>query len=420
MKSSSLARPFWTALDEPDIKTDQDIGPSASPVAPPETRTSNTFAIDPRLLSAPTAKSKARSQRQVDPYTTPQRVASLYSSERTPKRQVADSKTSAHKSRSAKVQVTIRASHGTQRIWYIGKSLLIRHSAKFRTECEDPSTISITICHDTFSDFQDFVDFVHSSIYSVNKRVPDYHPIGANLQAWFIGTKFEAHKYQTAALRELYTWIEPLARACSTTIAYTPIRTEDLEFVCLNLSDEDIVRTMIIDAFAAHCTQNDAIAVSATLLMPNKDTMREGAPSSSELPEFSPTPHVYWGEMAVKHKDFGRRIVDSQKVADRSRSDFLRPIEEYLAGCTVAVDKGSGKQKRAELVTPSLRPASRGGRSGGASTEFGGSYMRSPGQRRSSSVRDADGSEGSRSPSIDAETSEDEYMKEDGEKFGYI
>ena len=123
--------------------------------------------------------------------------------------------------------------------------------------------------------------------------------------------------------------------------------------------------------------------------------------------------------MAVKHKDFGRRIVDSQKVADRSRSDFLRPIEEYLAGCMVTVEKGLGKQKRAELVTPPLRPASRGRRSGDASTEFGGSYMRSPGQRRGS-MRDVDGSEGSRSPSIDAETSEDEYMKEDGEKFGYI
>ena len=375
------------------------------------------FVADPKQLGASSATFQELSHRQVDPHTPRKRCAPLYeSSPQDPKRRSLDREDSTHDSHSPSIQITVFASPGTQRTWYMQKSLLARHSGRFRTATQDPSTTSISIYHDSLSDFQDFVDFVHSSIYSVNKHAPNYHPVGTNLQAWFLGKKLEAQDYQAAALCELYAWIEPLAHACNTSLAYTPIRTQDVEFVSINLSDGDAVREMILDAVVAHCTQNDAIAVCATLVSRDEDTIRkESDPSTGYLPHLSPTVYVHWAMLATKHRSFFKRIVDSQQVKNTDRTKLLRPIEEYLAGCTNAVKEAFGRKKVEKVWFASIEGSPKGNESGGGDIELDGKHMRSPDQRRVSSFWPLPALENRGSSTFSTYARDDEYMSEEGE-----
>ncbi|KAF2445097.1 hypothetical protein P171DRAFT_521149 [Karstenula rhodostoma CBS 690.94] len=345
---------------------------SSPPTAPPDSDV-DTSVIDPKLLDTLHAAAQTPVARQVQP-------------------RIPDKRTTNATCNSSIVEVVVRIPPTTQRTWYIQKSIISRHSAGLRGAYELASTTSVDLDGDTFSlaTFQNFIDFSYSSIYSVNRQALDYHIIHTNVQAWLLGAKLEAPTYQAAALRELYTWIEPLSRAVDSSAAHSPIRVEDVDFVCRKTPDGCVLRALIFDAVAAHWTQHDAINIGTNLI---RKFTRETAPEPDPQPPRT-VEALTWASL-YKHRGFRKRISSSLKVRDSQRTRLLRPVDDYIAGKT-------GMQEE-EFVSEAV-----------VSSIFGGprplrpvraqGLMLSPGRRRRSDERSR------RGRSTEREVDDDEFM----------
>jgi hypothetical protein len=293
------------------------------------------------------------------------------------------------------VEVDVHISPKIQRTWFIERSIIRRHSADLRAACEVTSTAAIDLEGDIFSlaAFQNFIDFSHSNIYSANKRASDYHIIHTHVQAWLLGAKLEAPTYQTAALWELYTWIEPLGRAVNSSAAHSPIRVEDVEFVCRKTPEGCVVRALIFDAVAAHWTQHDAITIGTNLA---RKFTRETAPE----PGPQPVKHdeaLTWTSLYNKYRDFRKRMSNSLKVRDSQRIRLLRPVHDYIAGKT---DMQENEFVDEETVSSffGMRPRPLRAQR----------HMRSPSRRRRSGSASSEGSQ--RARSTERQVGEDDFM----------
>ncbi|KAJ4350278.1 uncharacterized protein N0V89_008899 [Didymosphaeria variabile] len=290
------------------------------------------------------------------------------------------------------VEVIVNISPTTQRTWSIQRPVVSRHSAYLRAACDSSSSISLDLTSDslTLAALQNFIDFSHSSIYSVNKRAAGHHIVQTHLQSWVLGAKLEAPTYQTAALQELYTWIEPLARAVNGSVADSPIRVEDVDFVCRRTQEGCVLRALVFDAVAAHWTQQDAINIGTNLV---RKSTREAAPE----PGPQPTEVLTWTGLYNKYPDFRKRISSSLKVQDSQRTCLLRPVTDYIAGKT-------GMQEE-EFVSEGTVSSFFGMR---PRASRGGGHMRSPSHRRRSSSASSEGSQ--RGRSRERQVGENEYM----------
>ena len=318
---------------------------------------------------------------------------------------------------SATIRVTVIASSGIERTWFVPKALLLRQSLCFQAACKDPCTNSIALHHGSLPAFQNLIDFVHSSIYSPNRNASDYHCIGTHLEAWALGKKLEAKTYQLTALRNLYAWVEPLARMANGSIGYSPIRVEDIKFVSENMEQGEVVRAMIYDAVAAHCMQADASAIADALGTPSGDIKEsKGAPSPAVQSQIMSKPHAPWVIELSKCDDFCKRISSSRMVTDENRSRLLRPIDEYLAGKVIPKEEEFRQQRANEQASMLFA------RSGSSqeipqrrAAQIDGRHMRSPSRGRGSSASST-GSETARRALDEHQPSEDDdYMTEDGE-----
>jgi hypothetical protein len=305
-----------------------------------------------------------------------------------------DERTTDTSSRSI-IEVDVRISPTTQRTWFIEKCIISRHSADLRAACEVASAASICLDGDTFSlpAFQNFIDFSHSNIYSANKRASDYHVVHTHVQAWLLGAKLEAPCYQIAALRELYSRIEPLGHAVNSSAAHSPIRAEDVDFLCRKTPEGCVLRAIIFDAVAAHWTQHDAITIGTNLA---RKFMRETAPEPDSQPaELDEA--LSWTSLYNKYRCFRKRMSSSLKVRDTQRTRLLRPVNDYIAGKT-------GMQEN-EFMNE-----------GTVSSFFGmgprplraQKHMRSPSRRRRSSSASSEGSQ--RARSTEKQVGEDQFM----------
>lgn len=65
---------------------------------------------------------------------------------------------------SGSIKVVVSSHPATQRIWILPKALLVEHSNYFSNLVQDPTREEILLQDTLPSDFQNFVDFIHSSI----------------------------------------------------------------------------------------------------------------------------------------------------------------------------------------------------------------------------------------------------------------
>ncbi|KAJ4305186.1 hypothetical protein N0V90_000717 [Kalmusia sp. IMI 367209] len=307
-----------------------------------------------------------------------------------------------HRPVSPSMKIIVHASPATSRTWYIPKAILSRYSAYMRAACEHASTDSLTITSVSPSAFQNFVDFMHSSIYSVNKCAPDYHIVHSHIQAYDLGQKLQASVYQAAALRTLHQVLEPLARAASSSAAVSPIRASDVEYACRSLEEGFLLRVVLFDAIVSHWTQLDTLRIAANLAI----TYTPPARDRGVLP-LNPNRATSWNDVYNKYPDFRERVSSSLKVPDLFRIHLLRPIEDYFVGRTAPKEdefddgaepgfKGVGLKPRGLLLGRRRREDS-----------GGSGHMRSPSRRRRSSA----GSEGLQGRSLEErQVGENEWM----------
>ncbi|KAL5427055.1 hypothetical protein PMIN04_001566 [Paraphaeosphaeria minitans] len=292
---------FQTAIAPPD---DDGCSIAASPPSPPSDRDLDVHPLDPGLPNAPSSADQ-----------TPVANNSIVKVVVRIKPDLPGTSGSRRNT-----QAVLSTSPTTQRTLFLQKSIISRHSARLRVTCEPASKIHVDLDGGTFSlaAFQNFVDFSHSNIYSVNKSASDYHVIYSHVQAWLLGAKLAAPTYQAAALRELYPWIEP---------AHSPIRAEDVDFVCSKTPEDCILRALFFDAVAARWTQLNAITIGAN---PVYNFPRETAPEP--YAQLDPPPTLTWKGLYSKHRDFRKRTVGTVKVRDSQRARLLRPVEDYITG----------------------------------------------------------------------------------------
>jgi hypothetical protein len=182
--------------------------------------------------------------------------------------------------------------------------------------------------------FANFVDYMYSSIYSPNTRVPGFRYLRAGRDAAALGSRMGCSEYEDAGVRQVWVLVEGMGKLGSGR-SRSLVRASDIEWVCRNTAcraraygakkkgDEndglDTVRRLFFDAVASHWTQ------------------REVAGMADELDNAGDT--VSWGHVYDKYYDFGERIRKSMGVVNSMRGGLLRPVEEYCSG-----DRGQKKE----------------------------------------------------------------------------
>ncbi|KAF1836967.1 hypothetical protein BDW02DRAFT_481469, partial [Decorospora gaudefroyi] len=223
--------------------------------------------------------------------------------------------------------IVVGAPEEGQRTWELPKALLSKHSAFFAAMVKhDSDNEKLEIPTIAPRDFQNFVYFMHSSIYSLNDQVEEYRNIRAHTAACVIGIRLEAKTYFNCALRKLYLIFHTLAKAQFSNARLSPIRASDIEYVCEQTATapKDSITALklkqfFFDALAAHWTQSDALFVGY-LDSPNGTSNRNDAPFDTTT----------WSHVYNTYPDFRTYMANSAAARDASRVAFLRPENEYL------------------------------------------------------------------------------------------
>ncbi|CAI6340110.1 unnamed protein product [Periconia digitata] len=133
--------------------------------------------------------------------------------------------------------------------------------------------ISLTLPQVAPSTFQNLVDFMHSSIYSLNTCSSDYHPLQSHMRAYLLGLYAGATWFSNAALRSIVKFLTPpevwrwnnsiqTRRVYCEGIGLAPFSSDDVAFVCTTVQEGDaghLLRVIMFDAVAAWCKLGDAM-----------------------------------------------------------------------------------------------------------------------------------------------------------------
>ncbi|KAF1947690.1 hypothetical protein EJ02DRAFT_449163 [Clathrospora elynae] len=230
------------------------------------------------------------------------------------------------------MKVIAGAEPNSQRTWILAKALLARCSMFFASVIrEDPKKAEVELAAVDGRDFQNFVDYLYSGIYSLNTQVVEYRAITANAEACLLGARLGAKTYSDAALRNLFSIFEPLAKSRSSNAKQCLLRASDIEFICLqtgantnlndsfNGNDNDDegkriklgLRNLFFDALTSHWTQHDVLAVRI-------------------LENDTPGDITAWARIYNKNPAFRANLRNSLMIADVWRAKLLRPIDEYF------------------------------------------------------------------------------------------
>lgn len=228
------------------------------------------------------------------------------------------------------LEISVGSDTRSRRTWILPKDLLSRHSTLFAAIIQDSNAKEPVTIHDVEPrDFQNFVDYMHSSIYSLNQQALGYRAIRGNTTACLLGIRLGAKPYHDAALRQLYMIFEPLARLRTSNVRKSSIRASDIEFICTNTSPSGSVgntgdkeshgeselksgiRQLFFDAVASHWTQSNVLNIGDTRMDTPGDT-------------------AAWADMYNAYPDFRITLANSLKMADVWRAALLRPVDEYL------------------------------------------------------------------------------------------
>jgi hypothetical protein len=214
------------------------------------------------------------------------------------------------------IKVIVGAGPATQRTWYLPKALLLQHSTFLAQLCTNPFRKEITLEDVDIRVFMNFVDYMRSSIYTLNEQIPNFRRIHEGAKACLLGQKLGAVSYRHAAISSLHTFLEPLARLKSSNMRMSTIRAEDVDFVCRNTdSNPDKlgsgIRRLFFDAVASHWSNWEAKKVTGYQNHLDKD-MRE------------------WTDLCTKYEDFRTAILRSCSEPDPRRKELLKAVHEYL------------------------------------------------------------------------------------------
>ncbi|OAL00579.1 hypothetical protein IQ06DRAFT_347933 [Phaeosphaeriaceae sp. SRC1lsM3a] len=192
----------------------------------------------------------------------------------------------------------------SQRTWTLPKALISKHSSCLALKC---SSTTVELPSVTPHAFANFVDFMHSSIYSVNSQVPDYRPIRADTDACALGLRLGAKEYVVAAMRHLYELFEPLALLLTGSRQASMITAQDISYLCSALQGFSVpaygLRIMFFDTVASHWTQSEVQHIGEA----------EG-----------------WKFLYTTNKEFQLRIGSSSPIRDSMRGSLLMPVQNYL------------------------------------------------------------------------------------------
>jgi hypothetical protein len=209
----------------------------------------------------------------------------------------------------------------TQRTWHLPKALLARHSTSLAKLCHNPYRNEVTLTDLDARAFANFVDYMRSSIYSLNEHIPGFRAIRHNTLAYLLGAQLGAQEYADAAMRQLYMIFEPLARLPTSNARKSSIRADDVEFVWRRTQDGDGLRRLFGDAVASHWTQREACDVANT---------------------------TGWKDVDL---GFRESLKASVSVLAVRRGELLRPIGEYLNAATVVGQEIGIKQESRDEAT---------------------------------------------------------------------
>jgi hypothetical protein len=207
---------------------------------------------------------------------------------------------------SGTLKVTVGAATVMSRVWTLPKSLLAHHTTFFQRFCTDPSIHEVELEDIDARCFANFVDFMRSSIFSLNKQVPGFESIRHSIDAYILGEKLGAERYSAAAMTCLYGLVAPMANDPGSKRGLSPIKAEDVELVCTAVKDEGIghhLRKMVFNAVASHWTQGEAVLVKKA---------------------------VGWSDVFKQHSAFRKAIMATLNVPDQYRVVLLKPLKQYL------------------------------------------------------------------------------------------
>jgi hypothetical protein len=241
------------------------------------------------------------------------------------------------------LSVTVGIEPNSQKAWYLPKDLLARHSTWFASRIHIGAVQeNATLSGIASSDFQNLVDYMHSSIYSPNTKVPGYRAIRANTDACLLGARLGARGYTEAAIRQLYHLLEPLARSRDSNAKKSILRASDIEYIYLHTmppspfsAEEGEAKTLaglrqlFFSALASHWTQRDVITI--------------GTPEIDFSPNDAPNDTTSWSHVYNTYHDFRAYVAASLRFADVWRTALLRPVGEYLGYVEEAESKEGDK-----------------------------------------------------------------------------
>jgi hypothetical protein len=220
-------------------------------------------------------------------------------------------------------KVTAGTDLASQRTWELPKALVARHSDLIASLLQDsPDMDGIDLPEVKPAVFADFVDYMRSSIYSLNTQVAGYRAIRSNTDACLLGVLLKAKKYSDAALIQLHNLFEPVASYRRSRAKLSLIRASDVEYVCIKTADDSTtaatkshsaaaLRELFFDALAAHWTSREILSIGAPAL---------------EIPGDTTT----WTHVYSEYHDFRVWIVSSAHTPDKERWSYLRPQAEYI------------------------------------------------------------------------------------------
>jgi hypothetical protein len=154
--------------------------------------------------------------------------------------------------------------------------------------------------------FANFVDYMRSSIYTLNTQVHDFHRVRAGAEASILGERLGALEYADAAIRALHMAFEAVSKLRTRGMRKCVIRAEDVQFVCEQ--DGAVgkgLKKMFCDATASMWRQNEVYMLKLGQV--------EG-----------------WKDVYEKCDMFRETMIKSLGTRDRERGALLRPVKKYL------------------------------------------------------------------------------------------
>jgi hypothetical protein len=200
----------------------------------------------------------------------------------------------------------------SQRTWHLPRSLLARHSRTLGLISANAFQTAVSLPHLDARAFANFVDYMRSSIYSLNEHVPAFRAVPHHTHAYVLGTALGARAYSAAAMRQLHSLFAPLALLPSSSRRKSVVRAEDVALAWGATREGDALRRLVADAVASHWTQRDVSDVARL---------------------------AGWKDL---DGGFTAMLAASAGIAGSGRAALLGAVEEYLGGATALRRDGGG------------------------------------------------------------------------------